>query len=515
MAVSDYFVNLGDPFERSINAFRGGYSDAKAMVGDAERRDERGRLVEARQAGTAAMQSLAALGGNATAQDYRVAAAANPEYAAAIQAQGKIVGSERSANDLRAAQGLFVALASPDAGEVIPAQLEKRIAAAEASGDQQTADAARAMLLTYNKPGGANALRVALGVSLSGGMPAGQFNYLVGEVYPKADLTDATKARVEQARLAGLTPGSAAFNRFMLTGETEGGGGMAPATRALVERARLAGLTPGSAAFNRFILTEEYGKGAEPKSDPQSPLGKIARDVIDGLIPQAALDDALELQRQAAESGGKLTQQQIMSEEARLRVEYLKSAQSLRDAELSYSTLGSSAGQASGPGDVALITSFMKMLDPGSVVRESEFAIARNTGGLYTKLLNSLSKAEGGEFLQPEQRAEFVSLAELYFDAARKQEKLMFEDKAEIAANYGLNPRNIFGSRRIGQANAPTPSTAATTPSTAATIPSTAATIPKSFLEDPIIVRMAAKYNRNPESIWEEMSPEQRAPYAQ
>ena len=262
MAVSDYFVNLGDPFERSINAFRGGYSDAKAMVGDAERRDERGRLVEARQAGTAAMQSLAALGGNATAQDYRVAAAANPEYAAAIQAQGKIVGSERSANDLRAAQGLFVALASPDAGEVIPAQLEKRIAAAEASGDKQTADAARAMLLTYNKPGGANALRVALGVSLSGGMPAGQFNYLVGEVYPKADLTDATKARVEQARLAGLTPGTPAFNRFMLTGKTEGGGGMAPATRALVERARLAGLTPGTPEYNRFILTEKYGEEA-------------------------------------------------------------------------------------------------------------------------------------------------------------------------------------------------------------------------------------------------------------
>ena len=463
MAVSDYFVNLGDPFERSINAFRGGYSDAKAMVGDAERRDERGRLVEARQAGTAAMQSLAALGGNATAQDYRVAAAANPEYAAAIQAQGKIVGSERSANDLRAAQGLFVALASPDAGEVIPAQLEKRIAAAEASGDQQTADAARAMLLTYNKPGGANALRVALGVSLSGGMPAGQFNYLVGEVYPKADLTDATKARVEQARLAGLTPG-----------------------------------TP---AYNRFILTEEYGKGAEPKSDPQSPLGKIARDVIDGLIPQAALDDALRIQQQAAESGGKLTQQQIMSEEARLRVEYLKSAQSLRDAELSYSTLGSSAGQASGPGDVALITSFMKMLDPGSVVRESEFATAQNTGGLYAKLLNSLSKVKKGEFLQPEQREEFVSLAELYLDAARKQEKLMFEDKAEIAANYGLNPRNIFGSRRIGQATPPAPSAVGA--------------IPKSFLEDPKIVSMAAKYDLNPESIWEKLSPELRAPYAQ
>ena len=134
-------------------------------------------------------------------------------------------------------------------------------------------------------------------------------------------------------------------------------------------------------------------------------------------------------------------------------------------------------------------------------MRESEFATARDTGGLYTRLRNSLSKAEQGQFLQPKQRAEFVSLAKLYLDAANEQEILMYQDKAEIAANYGLNPRSIFGSRRIGQANAPTPLTAAT--------------IPKSFLEDPNIVNMAAKYNLNPESIWEKLSPEQRAPYAQ
>ena len=224
MAVSDYFVNIGDAFEQSTNAFQGGYNDAKAMVADAERRDERGRLVAARQAGSAALQKLAQLGGNATAQDYRLAAAENPESAKVIQAQGKLVGSERSANDLRFAQNLFVAMGSPSGAEVIPAQLENRIAAAEAAGDKQTADTARAMLLTYGKPGGAEALRVSLGVSLSGAMPAGQFDYLMSEVYPKADLTDATRARIEQARLTDLTPGSAAYNRFIQTGKTAGGG---------------------------------------------------------------------------------------------------------------------------------------------------------------------------------------------------------------------------------------------------------------------------------------------------
>jgi hypothetical protein len=70
-------------------------------------------------------------------------------------------------------------------------------------------------------------------------------------------------------------------------------------------------------------------------------------------------------------------------------------------------TLGNiqaSAQAKNGPGDVALITGFMKMLDPGSVVRETEFATARDTAGLYQQLKNSLSKAESGKFLSQQRK---------------------------------------------------------------------------------------------------------------
>ena len=110
-----------------------------------------------------------------------------------------------------------------------------------------------------------------------------------------------------------------------------------------------------------------------------------------------------------------------------------------------FSNIESSAKVQTGPGDIALITSFMKMLDPGSVVRETEFATARDTAGLYTRLENSLKKAESGQFLQPNQRKEFVDLAKQYLDSAQKKAGDDKKALAVVVKNYKLNPENIFG----------------------------------------------------------------------
>jgi hypothetical protein len=87
----------------------------------------------------------------------------------------------------------------------------------------------------------------------------------------------------------------------------------------------------------------------------------------------------------------------------------------------------------------------MKMLDPGSVVRETEFATARDTAGLYTRLENSLKKAESGQFLQPKQREEFVNLAKQYLDSAQKKAGDDKKALGVVVKNYKLNPDNVFG----------------------------------------------------------------------
>lgn len=70
-------------------------------------------------------------------------------------------------------------------------------------------------------------------------------------------------------------------------------------------------------------------------------------------------------------------------------------------------------------GDVAGATKVMKLLDPGSVVRESELAIAMQAGGRLDRLKNYFNNMMTGQKLTPTQREDFQALAnELYAAAA-------------------------------------------------------------------------------------------------
>jgi hypothetical protein len=69
-----------------------------------------------------------------------------------------------------------------------------------------------------------------------------------------------------------------------------------------------------------------------------------------------------------------------------------------------------SAAMTTGAGDIATIFQFMKALDPNSVVRESEFALAESMGSLYTKLEVLANKAKDGQRLTNSQRQQIVDL---------------------------------------------------------------------------------------------------------
>jgi len=124
-----------------------------------------------------------------------------------------------------------------------------------------------------------------------------------------------------------------------------------------------------------------------------------------------------------------------------------------------FNTLQASASSANGPGDIALITGFMKMLDPGSVVRETEFATARDTAGLFTQLQNRLEKAQNGQLLSPKQRQEYVALSQKYLDSAQKKANQEKKDLGIVVKNYRLNPENVFGAEQAPPPPLPTSKT--------------------------------------------------------
>ncbi len=70
------------------------------------------------------------------------------------------------------------------------------------------------------------------------------------------------------------------------------------------------------------------------------------------------------------------------------------------------------AGEDPSPaGDLSLIFNYMKILDPGSVVKEGEFANAQNAGGIDTKIRNFYNQVVDGTRLSAEQRQDFLNQA--------------------------------------------------------------------------------------------------------
>lgn len=160
-------------------------------------------------------------------------------------------------------------------------------------------------------------------------------------------------------------------------------------------------------------------------------------------LSSEAAGAALELE--ALKRGGGIPPAKAFEQEEKLRKEYRTRTQTYQDLSSTFANLKASAAIESGPGDIALITGFMKMLDPGSVVRETEFATARDTAGLYANLQNRLEKAKNGKFLNAEQRQEYIALSQKYFDAAQAKAKEEKKALQLVVKNYKLNSENVFG----------------------------------------------------------------------
>ncbi len=177
-------------------------------------------------------------------------------------------------------------------------------------------------------------------------------------------------------------------------------------------------------------------------------LGLTRAQTDQALASTAKLDaetQKIALELAALEATGGVDPTKKFDQEEKLRKEFTARTKVFNEVDSTFSNLQASAQASTGPGDIALITGFMKMLDPGSVVRETEFATARDTAGLYTRLENSLQKLQSGEFLKPTQRQEFINLASKYYDAAKKKADQEKKALGVVVKNYKLNPENVFG----------------------------------------------------------------------
>lgn len=131
-------------------------------------------------------------------------------------------------------------------------------------------------------------------------------------------------------------------------------------------------------------------------------------------------------------------------QETRLRSDFNKETEPFRTLDDMVSRVKAGADDTSGQNDVALLYSFMKLLDPGSVVRESEYATAARVGSLLTKAQQWLGEAATGQKLTPENRKEIVRVTEELYNSVQPRRKKIREKYVGAAKRYGLDPSMVM-----------------------------------------------------------------------
>ena len=145
--------------------------------------------------------------------------------------------------------------------------------------------------------------------------------------------------------------------------------------------------------------------------------------------------------------------------ETKLRTEFSKQLGSFADVHDGYGRVIAATkqrqdtpGSVSPAADIGLIFGYMKMLDPGSVVREGEYATAKNAAGVPDRVVNAYNKAVNGEFLSDRQRQDFIGQADSLYGTARKTAEGVAGRYRGLATQYSVDP-----DRSVYLPEAPTP----------------------------------------------------------
>lgn len=136
-----------------------------------------------------------------------------------------------------------------------------------------------------------------------------------------------------------------------------------------------------------------------------------------------------------------IEQKPDIKDEASLRKEFNNESKNFKSIAQSYGKV--LATDPTAAGDVSLIFAYMKMLDPGSVVREGEQATAANAAGVPARISNLYNRVLTGEKLVPEQRVDFRKQAQNIYDLELQNQSFNIARYRNIAESKGFNPEEI------------------------------------------------------------------------
>lgn len=185
---------------------------------------------------------------------------------------------------------------------------------------------------------------------------------------------------------------------------------------------------------------------------------KEAKDRIDEALKARGLDLEAEKVRDAKGTKG-------ADEAAKLRKEFnaLPPVQQALQVKPMYDKLVSASN--TGPGDISLLYAYMRIIDPGSTVREGEFQQAAQAGALGDRMQGFVNHIVNGGRLSPKIREQFKEEARRIYDAQLKGMKDVADQYRDLATRSNLSPGDVVlemfnspeGPAPASQGSSPTP----------------------------------------------------------
>ena len=199
----------------------------------------------------------------------------------------------------------------------------------------------------------------------------------------------------------------------------------------------------------RFIAGPRQGKMVFPDVKISDALPKMNKDVNDRLRYISGPDKGTLVFPDVAKITDKevktLTLKEAFDRSQKLGDDFATASKDFASVQNSYSQIRELArGKASAAGDISMIFSYMKMLDPDSVVREGEQATAGNARGVPDAFRSFYNRVVTGERLTPRQRKDFLNQANRVYSSRVRLQKIRSSNFRKIARRAKLNPQDIL-----------------------------------------------------------------------
>ena len=203
------------------------------------------------------------------------------------------------------------------------------------------------------------------------------------------------------------------------------------------------------------------GAGDSARIEKDLKIAKARQELeqggVESQLKRAQLNEALNPKKATGFSSMK----EIFDAENKLADDHKMQAKDFIAVRDAYSRLDTAMEKAttSAPAALAGATVFMKLLDPGSVVRESELGMALAATGAIDRMENYYNTLKNGKVLTESQAKEFKLVGKQLYEAAKTNQTQLDQHYTGRAKAYGLDPSKVVGDYYLKEKPASAPTT--------------------------------------------------------